>query len=95
MGCSDALSQWQRVVKGPIRGNVASLQKKLLELQRKDRLEVCIGEKQIQKELHILLNQEDLRWRQRAKAEWLKYRDKNTKYYHACANSRRKINLIS
>jgi hypothetical protein len=30
------------------------------------------GEKEIKSELHALLEQEDLKWRQRAKVEWLR-----------------------
>lgn len=41
-----------------------------------------------------MLNQEDTRWRQRAKRHWLTGGDINTKYYHACVNLRRKKNTI-
>jgi hypothetical protein len=35
-----------------------------------------------------------LKWRQRAKENWLKHGDHNTKYFHACANQRQKGNRI-
>lgn len=55
----------------------------------------AVGEaKTVQQELNNLLTQEDLRWRQRAKAEWLKNGDRNTKFYHACANHWKKSNQI-
>jgi ribonuclease HI len=44
--------------------------------------------------VHQLLEQEEMRWKQRAKIDWLQHGDKNTKYFHACANQRQKSNLI-
>lgn len=44
--------------------------------------------------LHNLLKQEDLKWRQRAKVEWLWNRDRNTNFFHACASQRNRRNHI-
>ncbi|XP_042974742.1 uncharacterized protein LOC122306380 [Carya illinoinensis] len=44
--------------------------------------------------MNVLLEKEDLRWKQRAKRNWYKHGDRNTKYFHACANQRRKRNCI-
>lgn len=41
-----------------------------------------------------LLQQEDSYWRQRAKAHWFKDGDRNTKYFHASATARKKVNKI-
>jgi hypothetical protein len=49
----------------------------------------------MQLELESLLDKEDVRWKQWAKANWLMRGDRNTKFYHACANQRRKTNLLS
>lgn len=49
----------------------------------------------VKQELHSLIDQEDLVWKQRAKENWLKHGDKNTKYFHVCANQRRRANQIS
>lgn len=51
-------------------------------------------EKFIKLELQNLLEQEDLKWRQRAKVEWLRNRDQNTRYFHVCANQRNRRNKI-
>jgi hypothetical protein len=51
-------------------------------------------QKTVQKELEPLLEKSNLNWRQRAKVNWLRSGDRNTKYFHACANYWRKSNTI-
>ena len=41
------------------------------------------------------LNEEDQKWKQRAKQHWLKHGDRNTQFYHHQANQRRKTNSIT
>jgi hypothetical protein len=48
-------------------------------------VEIEVG---LNKELYDLLEQEDLKWKQRAKENWLRFGDRNTKYIHACATQR-------
>lgn len=45
--------------------------------------------------LGLLIAQEDSYWRQRAKIFWMKDEDTNSKFFHASANARKKINSIS
>lgn len=49
----------------------------------------------VQDELNLLMVRDDMQWRQRAKENWLKNGDKNSKYFYACANQRRQANQIS
>lgn len=35
-----------------------------------------------------------MKWRQRVKRNWYTMRDKNIKFFHACATQRRKKNMI-
>jgi hypothetical protein len=42
----------------------------------------------------VLLNQEDLFWRQRAKTFWYKDGDLNTKVFHTATTVRKKVNQI-
>jgi hypothetical protein len=44
--------------------------------------------------LHTLLEQEKLKWKQRAKETWLQFGDRNTKFYHACANQKKRRSQI-
>ena len=48
----------------------------------------------LRKEINKLLDDEEIYRGQRAKAHWLKERDKNTKFFHAQASERCKQNTI-
>jgi hypothetical protein len=46
------------------------------------------------RELEKTLLSEEIIWRQKSRALWLKEGDKNTKFFHRLANSRRKFNQV-
>lgn len=68
--------------------------KELTELQQTEGPTNVAVMRTLQNELHVMMEQEDLKWRQRAKDTWLKHDDRNTKYFHACANQQKKGNLL-
>lgn len=45
-------------------------------------------------QIEQLLEQEDLKWQQRAKLAWYQKGDRNTSYFHAWASQRRRNNRI-
>ena len=48
----------------------------------------------MKKGLSVIRSQIDIFWRQTAKQHWMKDGDRNTKFFHRVANSRRKFNAI-
>ena len=52
------------------------------------------AQKEILLRLELLLEQEEIYWVQRARANWLKHGDRNTNFFHQYATSRRRRNMI-
>uniref|UniRef100_A0A2N9GZ45 Reverse transcriptase zinc-binding domain-containing protein n=1 Tax=Fagus sylvatica TaxID=28930 RepID=A0A2N9GZ45_FAGSY len=48
----------------------------------------------LQDELNVLLEKEEVYWRQRSRVAWMKEGDKNTKFFHAQCNEQRQQNCI-
>ncbi|KAL0427799.1 UNVERIFIED_CONTAM: hypothetical protein Slati_2954700 [Sesamum latifolium] len=48
----------------------------------------------LKRKLEECRSQEEIMWQQRGKAHWLYDRDRNTKFFHASATTRRKQNSI-
>lgn len=49
----------------------------------------------LKEKLELLLTQEELIWKQRARVIWLNNGDRNTKFFHTWASNRRRKNLIT
>jgi hypothetical protein len=92
--CRTSLQKWS---KGKLGDNVAQIKQKthkLEAIQRNEDLENSEDIKRLNAEIELLLEKEDMRSKQRAKQNWYKDGDRNTQYFHAWANQRRRINRI-
>ncbi len=48
----------------------------------------------LRREVNVLVEKEEVFWRQGSRVSWLKEGDRNTQFYHACASQRQKTNTI-
>jgi len=85
-------------------GDIGKKKKELLESIRElDAIEEChsleederVRKIDMSREMEKTLLFDELNWRQKSRALWLKERDKNTKFFHRVANSHRKFNQVN
>ena len=92
------LKKWNK----EIFGHVIQRKEKLLgelkdiqeELEKNPRDELLLRESVLQKELDVVLEQEEVLWYQKSREKWVVLGDRNTKYYHTSTIVRRKRNKI-
>ena len=91
--CAEDLTEWSRN-NNNFRRDISKIQKKIEKL-RTHATEVNVNYfNSLKHRLDKLLVQDDLFWKQRAKTFWYREGDLNTKFFHAAATSRRKVNRI-
>ncbi|XP_041027060.1 uncharacterized protein LOC121267278 [Juglans microcarpa x Juglans regia] len=92
--CGGKLSSTFRRRDGERCQDIELLNKKIKELQDREGPHNAAELHILQQEVGLLLENEDIRWKQRAKRNWCSLGDKNTKFFHACVKQRRKKNQI-
>jgi exonuclease III len=92
--CKKVIQQWVQKSKPPTEKYIKEKTTELAKIQEEANPLKMHVEKEIREEIHTLLEQEEIKWKQRAKEDWLRDGDRNTKYFHACANHRQRKNRI-
>ncbi|XP_074318789.1 uncharacterized protein LOC141655618 [Silene latifolia] len=93
--CAQELKKWKGVSIGKIMRDINRKRKKLEWLNVSERTVANVKERRVVlRELNNLLRQEEIFWRQRARALWLKDGDRNIKYFHRKVGQRKKKNCI-
>jgi hypothetical protein len=93
--CQKTLQRWVRKKDANVENRIREVSQRLNYLQMQEDGDQKEEENTLQDEMYFMLEQEDLKWSQRAKEDWLKYRDRNTKFFHACATQRNRRKQIS
>ena len=94
--CQIQLKLWDKSTFGNICIELAQKRKQLLKAEGESmggRGHTRV--KALTKEIKKLMDKEEVMWHQRAKNDWLKFGDQNTKYFHYRATERNKRNFIS
>jgi hypothetical protein len=94
-GCRNSLKIWARKQAGTVEEQIKQKEQELKSIQMQENRDTSSQEDLIKEELNVLLEQKDLKWRQRAKENWLRFGDRNSKKFHACVNQKHRRSRIS
>lgn len=93
--CSTSLAEWGRNITGNFKDSIADCNKVMRRLKYRRDAGSIARFKAAQDKLFEVLAKKEMFWRQRSKELWLQAGDQNTRYFHACASSRRRRNQFS
>jgi len=91
--CAEDPTEWSRN-NNNFRRDISKVQKKIEKLRTHVTAANVNYFNSLKNRLDKLLVQDDLFWKQRAKTFWYREGDLNTKFFHATATSRKKMNRI-
>ncbi|CAN0825290.1 LINE-1 retrotransposable element ORF2 protein [Linum grandiflorum] len=95
----DHLKRWNKDIFGRVESQISEIAAQISSLDVKeeegsfsenDRINRC----NLKCKLDSILRKEEVMWRQKSGIRWLKNGDKNTSFFHRCANARRRQNWV-
>ncbi|XP_062086997.1 uncharacterized protein LOC133793717 [Humulus lupulus] len=93
--CSTALAEWGKDITGKFKERISHCNRLLKQLKGQRDEESVRRYQEIHSCLFEVLTQKEIFWRQRSKQLWLQAGDQNTKFFHACASTRKRINQLT
>ncbi|KAI5335463.1 hypothetical protein L3X38_025596 [Prunus dulcis] len=92
--CAGKLAEWNKLTFGHVQKQLAAAHKELEVLQGRMGQDQVLLKKKVERTIVVLLEKEEVMWRQRSRVAWLKEGDKNTRVFHERANTRERKNTI-
>jgi len=93
--CAEDITVWRKSHCHKLKVDIEDCRKQLQETRVGSSSEDQVRMFELRKRMQRLLSQDDAYWRQHAKTHWYKDGDRNTKFFHASATSRRKVSRIT
>lgn len=92
---AERLKVWEKEKFGSVRRDITDLRKELDDIQRLyPSSENLQQRREVELKLDKVLEREEIMWCQRARINWLRYGDRNTKFFHNYAKQRGRTNKI-
>ncbi|XP_059454900.1 uncharacterized protein LOC132185097 [Corylus avellana] len=92
--CQADLSSWSKRKFGDATKKIKQKTRQLELLQRDEGPGNYEAINMLKQEIDFIMEQEDIKWKQRSKHNWYQHGDRNTPFFHAWASHRRRINQI-